>query len=99
MGTIPNVGIPTPKAFEVFSNSVKDEETVVRHHANETRGDSVRPAVQAGKGQSSSGSPLLRAGISLLVGKLAPEPQTLTALAIDSSGHLVRKYRLTYHRQ
>ncbi|MEP6489171.1 hypothetical protein NDI43_10425 [Microcoleus vaginatus GB2-A3] len=99
MGTIPNVGIPNPKLFEVFSNSVKDEETVARHHANETRGDSVRPALQAGEGKSSSGAQILRAGISLRVGKLAPEPQNLTALAIDSSGHLVRKYRLTYHRQ
>ncbi|MBD1887627.1 hypothetical protein [Microcoleus vaginatus] len=99
MGTIPNLGIPNRKLFEVFSKSVKQQETVARHHTNQTRGDSVRPAVQAGEGKSSSASQLLRAGISLRVGKLAPEPQNLTALAIDSSGHLVRKYRLTYHRQ
>ncbi|MEG5171967.1 hypothetical protein [Microcoleus sp. B3-D7] len=41
--------------FEVFSKSVKDEDIVARRHANETRGDSVRPAVQAGEGKSSSG--------------------------------------------
>ncbi|MCZ0900601.1 hypothetical protein ON021_11910 [Microcoleus sp. HI-ES] len=85
--------------FEVFSKSAKEQETVARHHANETRGDSVRPALQAGEGKSSSGSQLFRARISLRVGKLAPEPQNLTALAIDRSGHLVRKYRLTYDRQ
>ncbi|HSF75797.1 MAG TPA: hypothetical protein VLA84_18525 [Microcoleus sp.] len=99
MGTIPKLGIRNRKLFEVFSKSVKDEETVARHHANETRGDSVRPAVQTGEGKSSSGSQLLRAGISLRAGKLAPEPQNLKALAIDRSGHLVRKYRLTYDRQ
>ncbi|MEG4108183.1 hypothetical protein [Microcoleus sp. S13_C5] len=85
--------------FEVFSNSVKDEETVARRHANETRGDSVRPAVPAGEGKTSCRWQLFLAGISLRVGKLAPEPQNFTTLAIDSSGHLVRKYRLTYHRQ
>ncbi len=78
MGTIPNLGIPNRKLFEVFSKSVKDEETVARRHANETRGDSVLPAVPAGEGKSSSGSQLLRAGISLRVRKLAPEPQNLT---------------------
>ncbi|WP_333136054.1 hypothetical protein [Microcoleus sp. Pol11C2] len=78
---------------------MKDEEIVARRHANETRGDSVRPAVQPGEGKSSSGSQLFRAGISLRAGKLAPEQQNLTALAIDRSRHLVRKYRLTYHRQ
>ncbi|MEG4968813.1 MULTISPECIES: hypothetical protein [unclassified Microcoleus] len=85
--------------FEVFSKSVKAQETVARHHANETRGDSVRPAVSAGEGKSSSGSQLFRAGISLRAGKLAPESQNLKALGIDRSGHLVRKYRLTYDRQ
>ncbi|MEG4882305.1 hypothetical protein QUB75_16140 [Microcoleus sp. K1-B6] len=78
---------------------MKNEQTLARHHANETRGDSVPPAVQAGEGKSSPGSQLFRAGISLRAGKLAPEPQNLTALAIDRSGHLVRKYRLTYDRQ
>ncbi|MEG4518077.1 MULTISPECIES: hypothetical protein [unclassified Microcoleus] len=78
---------------------MKNEQTLARHHANETRGDSVRPAVQAGEGKSSSGSQLLGAGISLRAGKLAPESQNLKALGIDRSGHLVRKYRLTYHRQ
>ncbi|MEG4529490.1 hypothetical protein [Microcoleus sp. D2_18a_D3] len=78
---------------------MKDEETVARRHANETRGDSVRPAVEAGEGKSLWGSQLFRAGISLRVRKLAPEPPNLTALAVDRSGHLVRKYRLTYDRQ
>ncbi|MEG3929966.1 hypothetical protein QT990_01570 [Microcoleus sp. T3_B1] len=85
--------------FEVFSKSVKDGETVARRHPNETRGDSVRPAVQACEGKSLWGSQLLGAGISLRVGKLASQSQNLTALAIDRSGHLVRKYRLTYDRQ
>ncbi|MEG3924734.1 MULTISPECIES: hypothetical protein [unclassified Microcoleus] len=78
---------------------MKNEDTVARRHANKTRGDSVRPALQAGEGKSSSGSQLFRAGIGLRAGKLAPDPQNLTALAIDRSGHLVRKYRLTYDRQ
>jgi len=78
---------------------VKNEETVARRHPNETRGDSVGLFVQAGEGKSWSGSQLFRAGISLRVRKLAPESQNLKALAIDRSGHLVRKYRLTYDRQ
>ncbi|MEG4274972.1 MULTISPECIES: hypothetical protein [unclassified Microcoleus] len=98
-GIIPNLGIPNHKLFEVVSKSVKNEETVARSHPNETRADSVLPVVQAGEGKSCSGAQLFRAGISLRVRKLAPESQNLKALAIDRSGHLVRKYRLTYDRQ
>ncbi|MEG4941828.1 hypothetical protein [Microcoleus sp. F4-D5] len=48
-GTIPNLGIPNRKWFDVFSKSVKDEERVARRHAtSQTRGDGVRPAVRAG---------------------------------------------------
>ncbi|MEG3894900.1 MULTISPECIES: hypothetical protein [unclassified Microcoleus] len=59
----------------------------------------VRQAVQAGGGHS------FRAIAAIASRKRPParetgkQAQNLTALAVDRSGHLVRKYRLTYHRQ
>ncbi|MEG4585695.1 hypothetical protein QUA54_10835 [Microcoleus sp. MOSTC5] len=59
----------------------------------------VRQAVRAGEGK-------VRATIAAIPSRNRPparqtgkQPQNLAALAVDRSGHLVRKYRLTYHRQ
>ncbi|WP_445248502.1 hypothetical protein [Microcoleus sp. OTE_8_concoct_300] len=60
----------------------------------------VGPAVVAGGGIHFVRSQLSRA----LSGPPGPletpkQPHNLTALAVDRSGNLVQKYRLTYHRQ
>ena len=101
MGTIPNPGIPNRKLFEVFSESVKDEETVARRHASQTRGDGCAARRCCGWRHSFRA---IRAIPNTLGGSPGPletrkQLQNLTALAVDRSGHLVQKYRLTYHMQ
>ncbi|MEG4347606.1 hypothetical protein QUB70_30650 [Microcoleus sp. A003_D6] len=98
--TVPNPGIPNRKLLEVFSKSVKLEETVARRHASQTRGDGCTAGRSSGWGHS------FRAIVAAIASRKRPparetgkQPQNLTALAVDRSGHLVRKYRLTYHQK
>ena len=98
---MPNPGIPNRKLFEVFSKSVKDEERVVRRDASQTRGDGCGARRCCGWGHSFRAIPAIPNTLGGPPGPLETrkQPQNLTALAVDRSGHLVQKYRLTYHRQ